>query len=178
MAPKATIAQLKQLLGKLERDQAGAGRAKPGAKAAGNWDCPHCTTGANNFAHRTCCFKCGADRRTGVLQLSVAQQQTGQQTAPGQKGQRARSLGQAPQAKTPRLAEPGPGLASQEGEAGDEDAVNTELTLARSYHEWARKLQGAPRDLELPKVVARLGKAELADKARKPPSERLQSALS
>ena len=90
MAPKATIAQLKQLLGKLERDQAGAGRAKPGAKAAGNWDCPHCTTGANNFAYRTCCFKCGADRRTGILQLSVAQQQTGQQHASRATASRAR----------------------------------------------------------------------------------------
>ena len=179
MTPKATIAQLKQLLGKLERDQAGAGNAQQGARGAGNWDCPHCATGANNYAFRTCCFKCGADRRTGVLQLSVAQQQTGQQAAPGQKSQRARSLGQPPvSAKTPRSGEAGPVQASQDGVAGDQDAIDTELALARSYHEWAKKLQGAARELELPKAVARLGKAEMADKARKPPSERLQSALS
>ena len=179
MAPKATFAQLKQLLGKLERDQIGTGRARQGAKGAGNWDCPHCAEGANNFAYRTCCFKCGADRRTGNLQLGVAQQQTGQHANPGQRGQRARSLGQPPATtKNPKATEATAAPASQDGETGDEDAINTELALARSYHEWARKLQGASRDLELPKAVARLGKAEMADKARKPPSERLQSALS
>ncbi len=183
MAPKSTLAQLKLLVGQLERDQAGAGQRAPragaGTKAGGDWDCPHCTAGVGNFARRTSCFKCGADRRSGLPQAAPSQQPA-LAGSPALKATRARSLGNPPStARTHKPTESGAGSQAPGGDdQADGDAVATELALARSYHDWARKLQGAARELELPKAVARLGKAELADKARKPPSERLQSALS
>ena len=58
-----------------------------------------------------------------------------------------------------------------------EDAVS-ELATARSLYEWARKLHQPARDKELPAARKRLELAEGEDKKRKPPAERLQSALS
>ena len=46
------------------------------------------------------------------------------------------------------------------------------------FRSWARKLNPDGREKELPGALERLNKAEAADKARKPPGERLQSALS
>ena len=48
----------------------------------------------------------------------------------------------------------------------------------RSLHEWARKLPQPARDKELPAARRHLELAEGEDKKRKPPAERLQSALS
>ena len=53
-----------------------------------------------------------------------------------------------------------------------------ELATARSLYEWARKLPQSARDRELPAARKRLELAEGEDKKRKPPAERLQSALS
>ena len=58
-----------------------------------------------------------------------------------------------------------------------EDAIS-ELATAKSLHEWARKLPQPARDKELPAARKRLELAEGEDKKRKPPAERLQSALS
>jgi hypothetical protein len=54
----------------------------------------------------------------------------------------------------------------------------SELATARSLHDWARKLPQPARDKELPAARKRLELAEGEDKKRKPPAERLQSALS
>ena len=62
---------------------------------------------------------------------------------------------------------------------GEEDPIATELAAAKSYTEWARKQKAGPaRDKELAVAQKCLAEAELADKRRKPPAERLQSALS
>ena len=54
----------------------------------------------------------------------------------------------------------------------------SELATARSLHEWARKLPQPAKDKEHPAIRKRLEQAEDEDKKRKPPAERLQSALS
>ena len=54
----------------------------------------------------------------------------------------------------------------------------SELATARSLHEWARKLPQPAWDKELPAAKKRLEQADGEDKKRKPPAERLQSALS
>ena len=64
-----------------------------------------------------------------------------------------------------------------EVEDHQEDAAS-ELATARSLHEWARKLPQPARDKELPAARMRFELAEGEDKKRKPPAERLQSALS
>ena len=54
----------------------------------------------------------------------------------------------------------------------------SELAMARSLHEWARKLFQPATDKELPAARKRVEQAEGEDKKRKPPAERPQSALS
>jgi hypothetical protein len=180
MAPKGALARLKLAIAELEKAQAptaGAG-GKPG-KAQANWACAYCTAGGNNFSHRTCCYKCFRDRRTGVLVAPPPQRSAQLQPTAGGKP-RARSQG------APAGGEPGPKPKDPQvplTQPGEDpplpgDAVALELATARSLHEWARKLNPEGREKELPGALERLNKAEAADKARKPPGERLQSALS
>ena len=181
MAPKSALARLKLALAEFEKSQAPAtGAGGKSGKAQTNWACAFCTAGGNNFAHRTCCYKCFRDRRTGVLVTPVPTHSA--QTQGGGGGRpRARSQGpsvaadQAHRGKDTLLAAP---TQSADDTAQAGDAVALELATARSLHEWARKLNPEGREKELPGALERLNKAEAADKARKPPGERLQSALS
>ena len=77
----------------------------------------------------------------------------------------------------PPAPSPDPKPDPMEVEDHQEDAAS-ELATARSLHEWARKLPQPARDKELPAARKRLELAEGEDKKRKPPAERLQSALS
>jgi hypothetical protein len=181
MAPKGALTRLKLALAELERAQtptAGAG-GKAG-RAQANWACAYCTAGGNNFAHRTNCYKCLRDRRTGAIVTPTPQRSTQVQLPSGGKT-RARSQGPPAGAdQSTRGKDPQPPVPSQTGEDPPQpgDAVALELATARSLHEWARKLGPEGREKELPGALERLNKAEAADKARKPPGERLQSALS
>ncbi len=178
MAPKSTLAQLKLLVGQLERDQVGpgpraprGGRPSPTAQGQG-WDCAFCTHGLNNFADRTACYRCQRDRTTGVVQVLGAARQQG---APRQGQLRLRSR----PAKPPAVVSPPPKEVDAEATAPPEDdPIGLELATARSFLDWVRKQKPPIRDKELPAAQKRLAEAESKDKARKPPGERLQSALS
>ena len=97
---------------------------------------------------------------------------------------RGRTLGRSPGPRVrhrpsrptqPASAQKAPAGESQEDE---EDPIAQELEDARAYHSWVRQQKARVRDKELPAAEERLAKAETADKQRKPPGERLQSALS
>ena len=64
-----------------------------------------------------------------------------------------------------------------DGCGGPQEDAASELATSKSLHEWARKLPQPARDKELPAARKRLELAEGEDKKRKPPAERLQSAL-
>merc|ERR1719253_158429 len=49
-------------LGKMEGDSGGGGKGGPAPKP-GDWECPNC--GANNFASKVACFKCGTEKPGG-----------------------------------------------------------------------------------------------------------------
>ena len=173
MGSKAQLGDIQRLLQNLRRqlgsDRFGGGRQGKaqdrGAKVGVNWDCPHCTDGIDNFASRTRCFKCGGNRtKNGVAKQANPKQ------AP-----RARSRPPKPSDRAPS-ATPGPKVEAMEVDSTQEDAVK-ELATARFLYEWARKLPQPSRD-ELPAARKRLELAEGEDKKRKPPAERLQSALS
>jgi hypothetical protein len=180
MAPKGALARLESALAEFKREQA-QGTGGPGGKAPksqGNWACAFCAAGGNNFAHRSNCYKCFRDRRTGVLVTPAPQRSLQLQLPAGGKA-RARSQGASVGAPaTPKVPEAQSPVAPVGEDPQSDDPVALELATARSLHEWAKKLQPGSRERELPGALERLNKAEAADKARKPPGERLQSALS
>ena len=174
MGSKAQLEDIQRLLQNLHRqlgsDRLGGGRQGKaqdrGTKVGLNWDCPHCADGIDNFASRTRCFKCGGNRtKNGETRQANPKQ------AP-----RARSRPPKPSDRAPS-ATPGPKVEAIEVDSTQEDAVS-ELATARSLYEWARKLLQPARDKELPAARKRFELAEGEDKKRKPPAERLQSALS
>lgn len=173
MAPKSALGDIQRtLLGlgkQVQRLQSLQGKAP--AQASANWDCPHCSQGLNNFAHRSTCFKCSRDRDTGELRQEGPARSAAQGMGPSARARsrqpRAPSAAQAPKSSDP-----------DQGTPLEEDPVGIELAAARSYVEWVRKQKAPVRDKELPLAQKRLSEAEARDKQRKPPAERLQSALS
>ena len=174
MGSKAALEDIQRLLSKLHRqigpDAPGKGRQGKGqgrgVKAGENWDCPHCADGIDNFASRTRCFKCGGNRdKNGEPKQGSPKQ-----------GPRARSRPPKPSDRAPSLA-PSLKVESMDVDSTQEDTAG-ELATARSLYDWARKLPQQARDRELPAARKRLELAEGEDKKRKPPAERLQSALS
>ena len=143
------------------------------ARQGANWDCTQCAEGVDNFADRTRCFKCGGAKP---------------RPAQGQQGQPNQTQPHPPRAPRARSRQPrAPSQQPQQGQAAkadpmdtsdDSSAIASELSTARSLYEWARKLPQPARDRELPEAKKRLDMAEAEDKRRKPPAERLQSALS
>ena len=176
MAPKLGVnqqqlLQLGQLVAGIVQHQAKPG-VKPGQQP-GTWACAYCLEGGSNWAHRQTCFKCHRDRRSGVLVTPVPGA-----AQPGSKGSRSqpRAKSAAPALKTPPPAVSAKPSAAEPEE--EEDPVAQELEDARAYHGWVKQQKARVRERELPAAEERLAKAEAADKQRKPPSERLQSALS
>ena len=174
MGSKAALGDIQRLptnlnkqLGSIgpEGGRQGKGHGKD-ANTGGNWDCPHCSEGTDNFASRTRCFKCGGNRPKDT----PARQERPKQ-AP-----RTRSRPAKPSAPAPAPT-PHPKMDAMDVEDHQEDAASEPAT-ARSLHEWARKLPQPARDKELPAARKRLELAEGEDKKRKPPAERLQSTLS
>ena len=67
MGSKAALGDIQRLLANLNKQlgsigpsgsRQGKGHGK-GADPGGNWDCPHCSEGTDNFANKIRCFKCG-----------------------------------------------------------------------------------------------------------------------
>ena len=176
MGSKAALGDIQRLLNNLHRqlgsdapgkDRQGKGQGK-GAKAGENRDCPHCADGIDNFASRTRCFKCGGNRpKNTEVKQATPKQAPRARSRPPKPSDRAR----APSATPTQRVE------TMDVDCTQEDAVS-ELATARSLHEWARKLPQPAGDKELPAARKRLELAESEDKKRKPPAERLQSALS
>ena len=173
MAPKhgakQQYLQLGQLVAGIVKEQSRAGQQP------GTWACGYCVEGGTNWAHRQTCFKCHRDRNTGVLVTPVAAGSGSQQGKNTRPQPRAKSAAPALKATQPASSQKAPAGESQEDE---EDPVAQELEDARAYHSWVRQQKARVRDKELPAAEERLAKAETADKQRKPPGERLQSALS
>ena len=174
MGSKANLSDIQRLLSHLSRELGskgpGGGRKGKGqGKGPGpseNWDCPHCAEGIDNFANRARCFKCGGNRPKDL----------GARVERPRQAPRARSR---PAKDSPPVVAPSPGPKTVTMEVEDPQAeAASELATARSLHEWARKLPQPARDRELPAAKKRLEQAEGEDKKRKPPAERLQSALS
>ena len=174
MGSKANLSDIQRLLTNLSRElgskgpgggRKGKGRGKSSAPGD-NWDCPHCEEGIDNFANRTRCFKCGGNRPKDL----------------GTKAERPKQAPRAPSRPPkdrPPASAPSPGPKPEAMDLEDPQAeAASELATARSLHEWARKLPQPARDKELPAAKKRLEQAEGEDKKRKPPAERLQSALS
>ena len=88
---------------------------------------------------------------------------------------RAKSAAPTLKVTAPTVPTNGPTAEQPENE---EDPVAQELEDARAYHSWVKQQKPRVREKELPAAEERLAKAEAADKQRKPPGERLQSALS
>ena len=169
MAPKPgnQQQQLLQLLAGLVKQQ-----SRAGANQA-TWSCDYCTEGDSNWAHRQTCFKCHRDRRTGVLVTP-----SGHKAQPAKSAKpQVRAKSAAPALKTAAQTGP-PKPPAGEAEEDQEDPVAQELEDARAYHSWVKQQKPRVKDKELPAAEERLAKAETADKQRKPPGERLQSALS
>ena len=178
MAPKPSLEGLSKAIQELGRHVhalqpgkgGGGGSRKGDAKLSGKWDCPHCQRGLANFGDRTSCYRCHRDRVTGALDRSDTVE------GRGDRGGRATSVKARRQASLPPAGSQG---VQEEEEPEDGDPIATELGAARSYLDWVRKLKpGGARAKELAAAQKRLAEAELADKRRKPPAERLQSALS
>ena len=174
MGSKAALGDIQRFLANLNRQlgsvgpeggRQGKGHGK-GANPSGNWDCPHCCEGTDNFANSSRCFKCGENRPKDPPAKTERPKQV----------PRAHSRPAKPSAPPPAPT-PHPKMDAMEVEDHQEDATS-ELATARSLHEWARKLPQPARDKEFPAARKRFELAEGEDKKRKPPAERLQSALS
>ena len=152
----------------VQRLQSLQGKATSGLA---NWDCAFCPQGHNNFAHRTFCYKCSRDRTSGEVVGGAAVRQAAQGSI---QGARARSRPARGQSSAPPPKAPD----TEQAQSQEDDPIAIELAAARSYVEWVRKQKQVIRDKELPQAQKRLSEAEAKDKQRKPPAERLQSALS
>ena len=171
---KGSLAELQRSIQDLNRQvqRLQPRQARPAPAEQANWDCAFCALGVNNFADRTYCYKCARDRVTGVAHTAgVVKQQAGARQAHS----RPRSKPAKPVASPPA---PPKTQDADPPSAQEEDPVWVELAAARSYLEWVRKQKPAVKDKELPAAQKRLTEAEARDKERKPPGERLQSALS
>ena len=172
MAPKANAAGLQKAFRELG-EQLAALQPKGGAglrrgDSGPKWDCKHCDRGLDNYPDRTTCYRCKRDRNAPAIPKGAS----------GPSGERAE---RAASVRTRKVAgEPAPMLGVGDGEVGEEeDPIAVELAAAKSYTEWVRRQKAGPaREKELASAHKRLAEAELADKRRKPPAERLQSALS
>ena len=174
MAPKKgpnqhQLLQLGQIVAGIVQQQAGPG-PKPGT-----WACGFCVEGEANWAHRQSCYKCHRDRRTGVLVTPVAGGMTQQPAKVPRPKLRAKSAAPTLKVTAPTVPAKGPTAEQPENE---EDPVAQELEDARAYHSWVKQQKPRVREKELPAAEERLANAAAADKQRKPPGERLQSALS
>ena len=173
MAPKVTAGglqktfrELGEQLAALQPRAGGAGQRR--GDGGPKWDCKHCERGLDNYPDRTTCYRCKRERNAPVIPKGAS-------GSSGERTERAASV------RTRRVAgEPSPPLGVGDGEVGEEeDPIAVELAAAKSYTEWARRQKAGPaREKELAIAHKRLAEAELADKRRKPPAERLQSALS
>jgi len=172
MAPKLALGNIKKTLEgvakQVQRLQSLQGKATSGLA---NWDCAFCPQGHNNFAHRTFCYKCSRDRTSGEVVGGAAVRQAAQGSI---QGARARSRPARGQSSAPPPKAPD----TEQAQSQEDDPIAIELAAARSYVEWVRKQKQVIRDKELPQAQKRLSEAEAKDKQRKPPAERLQSALS
>ena len=172
MAPKANAAGLQKAFRELG-EQLAALQPKGGAgqrrgDSGPKWDCKHCERGLDNYPDLVTCFRCKRERNAPVIPKGAS-------GPSGERTERATSV------RTRKGAgEPSPPLGMGDGDVGEEeDPIATELAAAKSYTEWARRQKAGPaREKELAAAHKRLAEAELADKRRKPPAERLQSALS
>ena len=176
MAPKADVRSLQRSLQAISQQVASLGKGADKAKSPG-WSCSECSEGANNFPHRTTCFKCGAAKPKGPRQSGAHAAGSGRARAKSRPVQPA-------QAETARKSMPGPETAEvtapmgEVPESGEQDAVAVELSIAKSQHLWALRLKEPAKAVELPKAEKRLADAQAANQERRPPAERLQAALS
>lgn len=127
----------------------------------------HCDRGLDNYGDRTRCYRCKRERNATVIPKGASEHS-------GVRAERAASVRARRQAPVPP-----PTQGFTDADVGEEeDPIATELVAAKSYAEWARKQKAGPaRDKVLAVAQKRFAEAELADKRRKPPAERLQSAL-
>jgi len=171
MAPKLALGNIQKTLeGVAKQAQRLQSLQSKAASGPANWDCAFCPQRRNNFAHRAFCFKRSRDRTSGEVVGGATTRQTAQGVTQGAhaRNRPARGQSSAPSPKAPD-SEPGP--------AQEDDPIAIELAAACSYVEWVRKQKQVHRDKEFPQAQKRLSEAEAKDKQRKPPAERLQSAL-
>ena len=181
MAPKSSeVRSLHRSLQALTQQVATL--SKGAAKVQGSsWACSECDEGANNYAHRTTCFKCGAMKPTGPRRPGA------QTTGSGRTRTKSRQRAAATPADAGRkamvteqdheTADNPPKGESATGSA-DQDPVAVELSIAKSQHLWALRLKDPAKAVELPKAEKRLAEAQAANQERRPPAERLRAALS
>ena len=172
MAPKPTIGGLQKALKELGDQFAafhtkGGGAGQRRGEGCPKWDRKHCNRGLDNYRDRTTCYRCKRERNATVIPKGAPEYS-------GERTERAASVRARRQAPAPP-----PTQRFTDVDVGEEeDPIATELVAAKSYAEWARKQKAGPaRDKVLAVAQKRFAEAELADKRRKPPAERLQSAL-
>ena len=180
MAPKADVKSLQRSLQAISQQVASLGKGNARAKGL-NWSCTACAEGANNYPHRSSCFKCGAAKPGGSRPAGSQSSGSGKARAPSRPAQAPAPA--APPRKAPVAApalevadSPTPGEAA--ASSADQDPVTLELTTAKSQHLWALRLKEPARSKELPQAEKRLAEAQAASQERKPPAERLRAALS
>ena len=181
MAPKGSpdVRSLQRSLQSLTQQVASL--SKGTAKGKGNnWSCSACAEGANNYPHRTTCFKCGAPKPAG------SRPPGSQAAGSGKARAKSRPAPAQPLEDAARRSTPAPSYlevaessqAGSQSETAEQDPVAIELAVAKSLHLWALRLKEPARSTELPKAEKRLADAQAANQERRPPAERLRAALS